>query len=80
MIKLDKHSNLDYSVVNISFVLIRKLLIRGSIKYDELLSITIDELGERAETNYPYAINFLYMLDKIKYDNELDTFTLNETS
>lgn len=78
MIKLDKHSNLDYSVVNISFILIRKLLIRGAIGYDDLLSIVVEELGERAETNYPYAINFLYMLDKIKYDSELDTFTLNE--
>ena len=78
MIRLDKHTNLDYSVINISAWILRKLTIKGTISYDKLLEDAIDGLGERAETNYPYALNFLFMLDKIVYNKIDDTFTLNE--
>lgn len=78
MIKLDKHSNLDYSVINISAFLIKRLGYKGATAYDELHKDVLKEIGERASTNYPYALNFLFLLDKVVYNKESDTFELNE--
>ncbi len=78
MIRLDKHTNLDYSVINISAFLINRLGYKGATKYDELLNDVLNEVGERASTNYPYALNFLFLLGKIKYEEQTDTFELNE--
>ncbi|MBU3011990.1 hypothetical protein KO506_11290 [Polaribacter vadi] len=76
MIKLDKHSNLDYSVINISAFLIKKLTYKGATKYDALLDDVLNEIGERASTNYPYALNFLFLLNKVIYNEKTDTFEL----
>jgi hypothetical protein len=80
MIKLDKHSNLDFSVINISALVIKNLSISPNTRYDDLLRYVISELGERADTNFPYALNFLYLLNKITYNQQTDTFILNENT
>jgi len=78
MIRLDKHSNLDYSVINISSFLLKNLAYKGETKYDELLNDVLTEIGERARLNYPYALNFLFLLGKIRYNELYDTFELDE--
>jgi len=35
-------------------------------------------LGDKAKENYPYALNFLFLLNKIKYQELTDTFSFNE--
>ncbi len=78
MIKPDRHTNPDYSVINISAYIIKLLKAQYSIEYDKLLAKVMNELGEKAKENYPYALNFLFILDKIKYQELTDTFTFNE--
>lgn len=78
MIKPDRHTNPDYSVINISAYIIKLLKAQYSVEYDKLLAKVITELGEKAKENYPYALNFLFILDKIKYQEITDTFTFNE--
>lgn len=78
MIKPNRHTNPDYSVINISAHIIKLLKAHYSIEYDKLQVKVIKELGEKANENYPYALNFLFILDKIKYQEVTDTFIFNE--
>ncbi|SEN69349.1 hypothetical protein SAMN05444671_2114 [Flavobacterium sp. CF108] len=78
MIKPTRHTNPDYSVINISAYIIKLLKAQYSIEYDKLLGKVCNELGEKAKENYPYALNFLFLLDKIKYLEKTDTFIFNE--
>ena len=78
MIKPNRHTNPDYSVINISAFIIKVLKAQYSIEYEKLLGKVINELGDKARENYPYALNFLFLLDKIKYQEQSDTFIFNE--
>lgn len=79
MIRPDRHTNIDLSVVNISSVILGYLNKFYDISYDSLLTKVIDKIGEGARENYPYALNFLYLLGKISYIEETDSFIYNET-
>jgi hypothetical protein len=77
MITPHKYLNLDLSVINVSALIIKQLKKHKLIKYDELLYLVISQLGKKTKEVFPYAINFLYLLDKIIYhDGELDAFEL----
>lgn len=78
MIKPNRHTNPDYSVINISAYIIKLLKAQYNIEYDKLLQKVVNQLGEKAKVNYPYALNFLFILDKIKYQELTDSFTYNE--
>lgn len=79
MIKPDRQTNPDYSVINISAFILKQLNSVYSINYDVLLDKVANELSCLAKENYPYAINFLFLLGKINYNQETDSFTYNET-
>lgn len=79
MLKPDRHTNPDYSVINISAFILRQLKSQYSISYDKLLEKVIKGMGERAKENFPYALNFLYLLGKLSYKVATDTFCYNET-
>lgn len=74
MIVPDKHMNLDTSVLRISAYILSLLKIGQEISYDTLLEKTINNLGDDTKENYPYALNFLFLMDKIEYDNQKDSF------
>ena len=78
MIKPDKHTNLDFSLVNVSAFLLEELRISPTISYNELNKSVIDSIGEKAKEIYPYALNFLFLLGKLNYLIESDSFQLNE--
>jgi len=78
MIKPDKHTNLDFSLVNVSAFLLEELRISPTISYNELSESVIHNIGEKAKEIYPYALNFLFLLDKLNYSIESDSFQLNE--
>ncbi|MCT3663822.1 hypothetical protein HZP23_16470 [Elizabethkingia anophelis] len=79
MIKLDRHTNPEFSVINISSVILSEINTFYLIKYDALLNKVINTLGESARYNFPYALNFLYLLGKLKYEQDTDSFKANET-
>ncbi len=78
MIRPDRHTNLDYSVINISSFILKELNSFYDISYDELLEKVSDKLGTKARENYPYALNFLFLLGKLKYQQTTDSFKYNE--
>ena len=77
MIRPDRHTNPDYSVINISALISKQLNVFYAISYDSLLKKVIDGLGKESKENYPYALNFLFLLGKLNYQQETDSFTLN---
>ena len=79
MITPNKYLNLDLSVINVSALIIDKLKKNSLLKYDELLTLTLSTLGKNAKEVFPYALNFLFLLNKLSYLPELDLFQLNET-
>lgn len=74
MIKPDRHMNPDFSVLNISAFVLKQLNPFYEISYDDLLQKVIVNLGEGAKENFPYALNFLYLLGKIIYSEQTDSF------
>lgn len=79
MIKPDRHTNIDLSVINISAYILTQLNAFYEISYDDLLSKVIDNIGEGAKENYPYALNFLFLLGRVEYVEETDSFKYHET-
>lgn len=74
MIKLDRHTNPQFSIINITAVILSELNAFYSIQYDVLLNKIVSVLGEEAKVNFPYALNFLYLLGKLKYEQNTDSF------
>lgn len=78
MIKPDRHTNPDYSVINISAFILRQLKSQYNLSYDRLLEKVVKGMGEKAKENYPYALNFLFLLGKLTYKETTDSFFYNE--
>jgi len=68
--------NLEFSVLNISALIIQKLFQHKLLKYDELFNFLISTKGENIKDVFPIAINFLFLLNKIEYHPQIDTFEL----
>ncbi len=79
MITPHKYLNLDLSIVNVGALIVKELQQNSLVKYDELLIFLASSLGENVKEVYPYAIDFLYLLNIIKYhEAPVDAFELNE--
>ena len=78
MIRPNRHTNPDYSVLNISAFVLNQLNAHYAISYDRLLNRVVDGLGNQAKENYPYALSLLFVLGKLNYQEENDSFTYNE--
>ena len=78
MIKPERHTNPKSSILNISTVILSELNVFYSIQYDNLLNKITDTLGDEAKMNFPYALNFLFLLGKLNYEQTTDSFRANE--
>jgi len=74
MIKLDRHTNPKFSMINISSIILSELNAFYSVQYDSLLKKVVNILGDEARVNFPYALNFLYLLGKLIYEQNTDSF------
>lgn len=79
MLRPDKHMNLDFSILNVAAFILSQFKRREEVGYDELAELLTDSMNNNAVSNYPYALNFLFLLDKINYNPDNDSFTINET-
>jgi len=78
MIKPDRYTDPRTSIINISALVLVELNDFYAIQYDNLLNKIINNLGENARSNFPYALNLLYLLGKLEYDQQSDSFKSNE--
>ena len=74
MIRGHKYLNLDVSVINVSALIIKKLKKDNFLQYDELLGFVVSVLGDKSKDIFIYALNFLFLVDKIQYFNDIDAF------
>ncbi len=76
MIRPTKYTNIDVSIIGLSAEIIKLLSVDRSLKYNNILGKIIHIKGESAKENFLLALNFLYMLGKIKYYPEEDVLEL----
>lgn len=73
MLRPDKHTDIKYSIVFLSAVMMKEILDSGIIKYGDLKSSLVDKIGKGITANYEYTLSYLFMLGKIEYVNKLDS-------
>lgn len=76
MLAPEKYVNLKLSVVSVSSFMLAILMKEHTVKYDELLSKVIDAKGADARTNFLPSLNFLFVLGKLDYEQDLDAISL----
>jgi len=76
MIKPTKHTNLKYSVFNIAWNIISILKNNWVVSYSELLGILSVDMWNKVKESAMYWLSFLYLLWKIEYIKDLDSFKL----
>lgn len=80
ILKPSKHTNLRYSIVNISANILKILQENGIMKYHDLLDTLKLSIGADVNEVFTLSLTFLYIMNKIEYIKELDTIRLsNET-
>jgi hypothetical protein len=78
MITPDKYLDLKLSIINVSAHVIQAL---GKIKilsFSELENEVCKQLGQEARPIVAYSLNFLFLLDKIEYNNGIDSFSIKK--
>jgi hypothetical protein len=73
MLRPDKNTDIKYSVVFLSAVMMKEINDNGIIKYDDLKSSLVDKIGKGVVENYEYTLSFLFMLGRIEYVSTLDS-------
>ena len=76
MITPTKHMSAESSVLAVSAEIIRKLSATGYCGHDELIDFLVYQKGDLARHLFLNAVDFLFLLGKIEYDVETDTFGL----
>lgn len=77
MITPHKYLNLDLSLLNISAFILQEFKKTSILQYDDVINSCVNSFGENVKEIIPYALSFLYMLEKIEYlENGLDAFEL----
>ena len=76
MLKPTKHTNLKYSILNISWNIVSILKDNEILTYSELLGILSIKIWKNVKEITIYGLSFLYSLWTIEYLKELDAFKL----
>lgn len=78
MITPYKYLNLKLSIINVSAYIIKSLQKIKILSYSELEIEVRTQLGQEIRHIIPYALNFLFLLDKINYNNKIDSFSIKK--
>ena len=76
MLTPDKHTDIKYSVLYISGLIMHEIKQSGIIKYDDLKNVITGQVGKETGGDlFEYSLSFLYLLNKIVYNQQSDTIT-----
>jgi hypothetical protein len=73
MLAPNKHTNIKYSVLYISGLIMFEIQRSGTIKYDDLKNAVINQVGNELGDTFEYSLSFLYLINKIMYNQQSDT-------
>lgn len=74
MITPGRHTNFDSSILNIGAVILDRIDEHYLVTYDELLANVTKIAGEQARYNFHQALNVLFLLGTLSYNQKLDAF------
>jgi hypothetical protein len=73
MLAPDKHTDIKYSVLYISGLIMSEIKKSGTIQFDDLKNVIINQVGKETGDLFEYSLSFLFLLDRINYNKKLDT-------
>jgi len=76
MLTPTKHTNIKYSIIYISGIILKILQENSILKYDELKDLLIKNIGIKAKSRLNISLTFLYSIGKIEYLKKLDAITI----
>jgi hypothetical protein len=76
MLTPHKHTNIKYSILYISGLIMLELKRSGIVKYDDLKNVIINQIGKEIGDSYEYSLSFLYLINEINYNQLSDTVTI----
>lgn len=76
-LKPSKHTNLRYSIINISATILNILKDNAIVEYSELLELLKLKIGKEVEEVFLLSLSFLYIHKKVEYVKELDSIRLS---
>lgn len=76
MITPNKHTDIKTSVPYIAGLTLKEVAKSGIIKYDDLKCSITTKVGQNLGDSFEYAVSFLFLLNKIVYNQSSDSFTL----
>lgn len=72
MIRPVKYLDLSASVLNVAAFILRELRQSGALPLGELNEVVTTRLGEATRFSFSPALNFLFLLGKLNYDQDAD--------
>ncbi|MCG8320108.1 MAG: hypothetical protein MI921_11435 [Cytophagales bacterium] len=79
MIKPDKHTDPKLTAIYVAGLIVKELKLAGTSRYDELLDKTVLLLGNKAKQLFIPATSLLFLIDKIEYIRDSDSFSLKSS-
>ena len=76
MLTPHKHTDIKYSVLYISGIIMREVQRSGIIKYDDLKNVIVNQVGKEIGDSFEYSLSFLYLINQIRYNQQSDTIIL----
>lgn len=76
LLKLSKHTNLQYSTLNVSAHILKILRENSVVGFNELLDILKDKIGQEVGEVFVANLTFLFIHKKIEYSIESDSIRL----
>lgn len=76
MIKPDKYTNLDFSILSIGGMILKSLNSCPVQKYEDLENHLVSTLGCSSKVVFVNALTFLYAVGKINYQSTTDSINL----
>ncbi len=79
MLAPTKHTKIRYSVLYIAGLILFEIKKNGIIKYDDLKNVIINAVDKEIGDSFTYSLSYLFLIGKIFYNQELDSFRLAES-
>lgn len=74
MIAPDKHTDIKTSVPYVAGLILKEISASGIIKYDDLKRAVTNKIGQGLGDTFEYGVCFLFLLNRIVYNQSLDSF------
>jgi hypothetical protein len=77
MLAPNKHTSIKYSILHIAGLIISEVKRNGIIQYDDLKDVIINSVGKEIGDTFEFSLSYLFLLDKINYNQNSDSFSIS---